>query len=83
MSSTRKHSGIVLLGTAHLDGHLDSDDMTAIEFTLTQNCIHMHRPGRDRDGNLVENEITIESKWQAMAALQIIKAMSAANGWEV
>jgi len=83
MASTRKHSGIVLLGTAHLDGELDSKEGDYINFVLTENCIHMDQTSRDRDGNIVENQIMISSKWQAMAVVQIIRAMSAANGWDV
>ncbi len=83
MSNTRKHSGIVLLGTAHLDGNIDSDEMTAIEFTFTSGTIHMDQTRKEYDGTITENEIVIRSKWQAMAVLQIIKAMSAANGWKV
>lgn len=83
MEETRKHSGIVLFGTAHLDGHIDSNEFDAIEFTLTIGHIHMDQCRSELDGSITQNEIVISSKWQAKAVLQIIKAMSAANGWKV
>ena len=80
---TQKSSGIVLEGTAHLDGHIDSEEGDCINFVFTLGCIHMDQLSRDRDGNPVENEIVIASEWQAMAVVQIIRAMAAANGWEI
>jgi hypothetical protein len=82
MEKTRKHSGIVLLGTAHLDGHIDSEDHECIEFILAGD-IFMNQVRIDRNGKIHENEIKITTKWQAKAVIQIIKAMSAANGWKV
>lgn len=82
MEDTRKSSGIVLLGTAHLDGHIDSNEFDAIEFTFTSGNIHMDQCRKGDDGSITENEIVISSKWQAQAVVQIIKAMAAANGWE-
>jgi hypothetical protein len=82
MEETRNHSGIVLNGTAHLDGHIDSGGEEYIDFTLSE-YIHMDQTSTDRDGNSVENEIIIRSKWQAMAVIQIIRAMAAAKGWKI
>lgn len=82
MKSTRKSSGIVLSGTAHLDGHIDSNEFDAIEFTFTIGNIHMDQVSKGDDGSFIQNEIVISSKWQAQAVVQIIKAMAAANGWE-
>ena len=82
MEKTRNHSGIVLSGTAHLDGHINSQAGDYIDFTLAQD-IHMDQISTDHDGEIVENEIIIRSKWQAKAVVQIITAMAAANGWKI
>lgn len=74
IEETRNHSGMVLAGTAHLDGH--------IELMLVGGTIYLQQASTDRDGNMVENKIVISSKWQAIAVLQIIRALAAAKGWD-
>jgi hypothetical protein len=83
MLETQKGSGMVLTGTAHLDGHINSEDHERIEFMLAGDCIYMEQVSRCADGTVRDNEVTIQSQWQAQAVIQIIRAMAAAEGWEL
>ena len=83
MLETQKGHGMVLSGTAHLDNHIDSEDHERIEFMLAGESIYMEQVSRYADGTVRDNEVTIQSQWQAQAVIKIIKAMAAAQGWEV
>jgi len=82
IEETRNHTGMVLTGTAHLDGHIDSSDHERIELMLAGGQIYLEQVSTDRDGNIVENEVVISSKWQAVAVIQIVRALAAAQGWD-
>jgi hypothetical protein len=83
MLETQKGHGMVLTGMAHLDNHIDSEDHERIEFILAGGSIYMEQVSHYANEGVKQNEITIQSQWQAQAVIKIIKAMAAAQGWEL
>lgn len=77
-----KYSALVMYAEAHVDRDLMNPNFI-IKLSLGEKTITLNQNSENINGKSVEHTIEIESKAQAEALVQGLKAMGAALGWKL